>query len=82
MNMLICEAGLSNRQTAVLTVRQMEDADRLSVVAGVSSYELMANAGAAVAHEIERKWAPRPVVVLCGPGNNGGRETTCPAMGR
>ena len=72
MNMLICEAGLNNRQTAVLTVRQMEDADRLSVVAGVSSYELMANAGAAVAHEIERKWAPRPVVVLCGPGNNGG----------
>ncbi|MCK1789142.1 NAD(P)H-hydrate dehydratase [Pseudomonas violetae] len=72
MNMLICEAALNNRQTAVLTVRQMEDVDRLSVAAGVTSYELMANAGAAIAHQIERHWTPRPVVVLCGPGNNGG----------
>jgi len=72
MNMLNPEYVLTSRQTALLTVRQMADADRLSVAAGVSSFELMANAGAAVAHEIERHWTPRPVLVLCGPGNNGG----------
>lgn len=60
------------RQNALLTVREMAQADRLSVVAGVSSFELMSNAGAAVAREIERRWTPRPLVVLCGPGNNGG----------
>jgi NAD(P)H-hydrate repair Nnr-like enzyme with NAD(P)H-hydrate epimerase domain len=32
----------------------------------------MQNAGAAVAYEIERRWSLRPVIVLCGPGNNGG----------
>lgn len=72
MNILIGEVALKSRQTSVLTIRQMAEADRLSVVAGVSSFELMANAGAAVAHQIERRWAPRAVVVLCGPGNNGG----------
>lgn len=72
MNILIDDMAVTSRQIAVLTVRQMAEADRLSVVAGVSSFELMANAGAAVAHEIERRWTPRPVVVLCGPGNNGG----------
>ncbi|WP_191487909.1 NAD(P)H-hydrate dehydratase [Pseudomonas sp. FEN] len=56
----------------LLTVRQMTEADRLSVAAGVSSFDLMGNAGAAVSREIERRWTPRPVVVLCGPGNNGG----------
>jgi hydroxyethylthiazole kinase-like uncharacterized protein yjeF len=64
------EAGW--RQNALLTVREMAQADRLSVLAGVSSFELMGNAGAAVAREIERRWTPRPLVVLCGPGNNGG----------
>ncbi|KAA8562954.1 Bifunctional NAD(P)H-hydrate repair enzyme Nnr [Pseudomonas extremaustralis] len=60
------------RQSVLLTVSQMAEADRLSVVAGVSSFALMSNAGAAVAHEIQRRWTPRPLVVLCGPGNNGG----------
>ena len=32
----------------------------------------MENAGSAVAHEIEKRWSARPVIVLCGPGNNGG----------
>lgn len=61
-----------NMQTALLDVRQMGDADRLSVDAGVSAFELMANAGACVAHAIVTRWTSRPLLVLCGPGNNGG----------
>jgi len=72
MNTLSPDLDNGARQAALLTVRQMGEADRLSVVAGVSSFELMSNAGAAVAREIERRWTPRPLLVLCGPGNNGG----------
>jgi len=61
-----------NYQTVLLNVRQMEEADRLTVVAGTSIIELMANAGAAVARTIMQRWSSRPVSVLCGPGNNGG----------
>jgi hydroxyethylthiazole kinase-like uncharacterized protein yjeF len=61
-----------NLQTALLDIRQMGHADRLSVDAGVSAFDLMAHAGAAVAKEILARWTSRPVLVLCGPGNNGG----------
>jgi ADP-dependent NAD(P)H-hydrate dehydratase / NAD(P)H-hydrate epimerase len=57
---------------AVLRVAQMADADRMSIAAGIAGIELMQNAGQAVVHEIERRWTPCPVTVLCGPGNNGG----------
>ncbi len=59
-------------KTALLDVRQMAEADLLSVEAGVSSFDLMTNAGAAVAHVIITHWTSRPLLVLCGPGNNGG----------
>ena len=61
-----------NLQTALLNVRQMEEADRLTVVAGTPIIELMANAGVAVAQSIMQRWSARPVTILCGPGNNGG----------
>jgi NAD(P)H-hydrate epimerase len=61
-----------NFRTALLDVHQMGEADRLSVAAGISVDVLMENAGKAVADEIMRRWAVRPVIVLCGPGNNGG----------
>jgi NAD(P)H-hydrate epimerase len=61
-----------NQQTALLDVRQMGEADRLTAAAGTPAIELMANAGKAVAREIELRWSARPVIVLCGPGNNGG----------
>jgi ADP-dependent NAD(P)H-hydrate dehydratase / NAD(P)H-hydrate epimerase len=57
---------------ALLRVAQMQEADRLTVQAGTPGIELMQNAGSAVAREITRRWSPRPTVVLCGPGNNGG----------
>jgi ADP-dependent NAD(P)H-hydrate dehydratase / NAD(P)H-hydrate epimerase len=64
--------GSAADASALLRVAQMEEADRLTVQAGTPAIELMQNAGAAVAREIARRWSPRPTVVLCGPGNNGG----------
>lgn len=57
---------------ALLTVEEMYRADTAAVTAGVPSLSLMEAAGRAIAREIRRRWRPRPLVVLCGPGNNGG----------
>jgi hydroxyethylthiazole kinase-like uncharacterized protein yjeF len=59
-------------QTALLSVAQMTEADAAAVAAGVPGSVLMQNAGEAVARAIARRWTPRAVSVLCGPGNNGG----------
>jgi len=56
----------------LLTVEEMARADRLAVDDGISSIALMENAGHAVTREIMNRWQMRPVLVLCGPGNNGG----------
>ena len=61
-----------NSRTALLDVRQMHEAERLTVGTGVSETEVMENVGAAVAREIVRRWPPCAVTVLCGPGRNGG----------
>ncbi len=61
-----------NSDNALLCVTQMNEADRLTVAAGKSVFDLMESAGRAVAGEIARRWTPRPLTVLCGPGNNGG----------
>lgn len=63
---------MMNGQTALLSVRQMAEADRLTIAAGKPAIDMMESAGGAVAREIERRWTARPVIVLCGPGNNGG----------
>ncbi|MEX2202305.1 MAG: NAD(P)H-hydrate dehydratase [Dongiaceae bacterium] len=57
---------------AVLTCREMADADRLTIAGGRPGVALMEAAGAAAAAAIMRRWSTRPVAVLCGPGNNGG----------
>jgi NAD(P)H-hydrate epimerase len=61
-----------NGLMALLRVGQMAEADRLTVAAGIPAIDMMDHAGAAVAREIARRWTVRPVIVLSGPGNNGG----------
>ena len=57
---------------ALFSVAEMYAADAAAAKAGVPGLTLMENAGRAVAEAIVRRWGPRPVSVLCGPGNNGG----------
>jgi len=56
----------------LLTPAEMSVVDRASIAAGVRGVDLMEAAGAAVAQAVVQRWSPQPVVVLCGPGNNGG----------
>lgn len=50
----------------------MARADAEAVRLGVPGPQLMANAGRAAARAAQRRFAPCRVLVLCGPGNNGG----------
>ena len=57
---------------ALLSVEEMYRADAAAAASGVPTLSLMEAAGRAVAAAIRRRWRPRPLCVLCGPGNNGG----------
>ena len=57
---------------ALLTVAEMGRADAAAIAGGIPGIVLMEAAGKAVAAEAFRRWGPRPTLVLCGPGNNGG----------
>lgn len=59
-------------KNALLSVQQMTSADNAAIAVGIPGMVLMEAAGLGVTEEITRRWQPRPVVVLCGPGNNGG----------
>ena len=57
----------------LLTPRQMGLADQLTIDAGVPGIELMEAAGAFLAQVVKKHFEnPQSVLVVCGPGNNGG----------
>jgi hydroxyethylthiazole kinase-like uncharacterized protein yjeF len=56
----------------LLTPDEMGAVDRAAPGLGVPGIALMENAGRAVARAIRRRLSPCRVLVLCGPGNNGG----------
>lgn len=57
----------------LLTTGEMREADARTIAAGTPSYDLMIRAGAAVADAVETLAGPGcRVLVVCGPGNNGG----------
>lgn len=56
----------------LLTPEEMGVADRLTVVGGTPGIVLMERAGRAVAEAVRRRWRGGRVVVLAGPGMNGG----------
>ena len=58
--------------TALLSVAEMYEADRLAIEGGIAGIELMERAGLACALAIAGRWPAGRVCVLCGPGNNGG----------
>lgn len=57
---------------AILTAAQMRAAEQAAIASGVPEYELMERAGTAAAEIIWRAGGERDLLVLCGPGNNGG----------
>src|SRR6516164_8642055 len=66
----------SRYQMKILTAAEMREVDRLTTEKyGVPSLTLMENAGKSAAEFIQARFPnfkSRPIVVLCGKGNNGG----------
>ena len=56
----------------LLTPAEMAAMDKAAIAAGISGPQLMENAGRAVARAVMARWPRCHVLVLCGPGNNGG----------
>jgi len=56
----------------ILTCAETAAADRAAIEAGTPGTVLMDRAGKAVGAAIVERFPRQPVVVLCGPGNNGG----------
>ncbi len=56
----------------VLTTAEMERADRLAIAAGTPGFSLMLSAGQAVAAAAMDMVEEGPILVIAGPGNNGG----------
>jgi len=56
----------------ILTAAEMKNAETAAMAQGITGLQLMTAAGTTAAQEIIKNFKPCPVLVLCGPGNNGG----------
>lgn len=56
----------------LFSIMEMAAADQAAIKGGVPFEILMRRAGAAVANAILARWSQRPVLVMAGPGHNGG----------
>lgn len=56
----------------ILTASAMAAAEQRAIDGGTSVEQLMERAGAALAEAAYRFAGPRPTLIVCGPGNNGG----------
>ena len=63
---------MTNPHSQILTVAQMRAAEQALIDAGTGVDALMQRAGRGAAEWVYRLAWPKPVTVLCGPGNNGG----------
>ncbi len=61
-----------NDQTVLLSVTEMARADQMTIRSGISGATLMEAAGLSVVRHITGRYDQGRVLVLCGPGNNGG----------
>src|SRR5580700_8726839 len=70
----MCRFGYPRRgMFELLTSAEMAEADRLAIAGGIAGSELMESAGRAVAEAVaERHPSGSRIVVVAGPGNNGG----------
>ncbi len=57
---------------ALLSCAEMARADAAAIAGGAYGTELMEAAGRAVVAAISDHYRPQPMIVICGPGNNGG----------
>lgn len=64
--------GAVPSESVLLSVDETYRADRAAADAGIPGERLMEAAGTAVADTVVDRWTRRRVLVLCGPGNNGG----------
>ncbi len=56
----------------LLSRQDMARAEAAAIQSGITGAALMEAAGRAVAETCQRRWPDGPVLLLCGPGNNGG----------
>jgi NAD(P)H-hydrate epimerase len=66
-------SSVSRLPRSLYTAAQARELDRRAIAAGTSAHALMTRAGEAAFHLLRERWpAATRIVVLAGPGNNGG----------